>query len=277
MLMESRTLVDLCFVKRLHHATWRVKELRFAWHYCICLPSFLVQHSGYKQRHNHIATVHGVTTNSMAERNIFPLERLPVELRMKIYPLCNNLALPHDGTLPPLLLALIPKISLFSEALSLHRKINYSISSTEANGHQERVFKAMRLKELLKIRHLRMVWQSLPQGNYMDQDVKEITLQAHKVLSMNNFESLTFVFERNSQYLQSRILLQYLMKASIAGVTRVVLRLGDADKMTKVKKHLDKFSGTEGTLVSTKHATRRNPWREEVWKWYVNLFFEIAV
>lgn len=59
------------------------------------------------------------------------------------------------------------------------------------------------------------------------------------------------------------------MNASKAGVKRVVLRLGDAARMATIKSRLDRFSGTDGHLVSTEYMNTRNAGRIEVWQWYV--------
>lgn len=201
----------------------------------------------------------------MTSASMFPFLKLPSELRLKIYPLCHNLELPPNGRLPPLLDALISQPVLFNEALPIYEHINYSLSVKFHNEPKELAFKALRMPRLLELQHLRLCWLTVPEND----DYNEcFGLRSHKVLLKNNFQSLVLVFERNALYRQVHLVAEYLMKASLPGVTRVTVQLGDADRMQDIKIELKKLCGDEEQLLQEKAGGNgQKVWREQTWLW----------
>jgi len=180
---------------------------------------------------------------------VFRLGDLPSELRLKIYPLCNNLELQNDKQLPALLQALIPVPTLFYEASAIFKTLNYSLSASVANEPKELTFKALRMPHLLQIRHLRLCWLPVHGREEERYENDYFHLRSHKVLLMNNFETLSLVFERKALYRQVNLLFEYLMKASIPGIKKVTLTLGDAKEMNDILAPMKELCGSNGMLV----------------------------
>lgn len=82
----------------------------------------------------------------------FPLKKLPVEVRMRIYP--YKLRLRHDKQASPLLLALAADKDLYGEARKVY-KVNICFT-TNSNCDP---LKQLSLSKIFKFRHLKFAWE----------------------------------------------------------------------------------------------------------------------
>jgi hypothetical protein len=194
---------------------------------------------------------------------VFPLKSLPAEIRKFIYPHNNALALPHDSkTIPALLLALAADKELFEEALEMYKSINVVV--TKQNIEQ---FKGMRMKDLLKFRHLKIVCDV----NESDQQHKDcFSFRAHKVLLHNNFESLTYVVDKEVENWPIVIdWAEFLLIASWAGVKKVTFRLALDFEKNNRKARLDRVReklGIRGESTEDWYDEDHTGYRVLVWE-----------
>jgi hypothetical protein len=105
---------------------------------------------------------------------------LPMELRVLVY--MNGLQLQPGLQAPALLLALAANQDLYAEALPIYEKINFF-----AKIRNKQLFLKMPLKDLLKIRHLTLVWE----GNDLTPDRGWLSLTANRAYLQNNLETIT--------------------------------------------------------------------------------------
>ncbi|KAG9233425.1 hypothetical protein BJ875DRAFT_464183 [Amylocarpus encephaloides] len=115
----------------------------------------------------------------------FNYKGLPPEIRLQILGLA--LPLEVDGRLPPVLFVFHHDTIFYTEATKVYKKINYVVTwKTKAE------FQALRLPEILEIRHLKTVIRNDLFGDYIyyDEEQLPVNLERHSILLENKLESL---------------------------------------------------------------------------------------
>jgi hypothetical protein len=79
------------------------------------------------------------------------LYRIPIEIRLRIYPLYNILRTGYDNSVPALLQA-VENTILYNEVRELYDKINFTVTLDNQDA-----FRAERMKRLLEIEHVLIV------------------------------------------------------------------------------------------------------------------------
>jgi hypothetical protein len=102
---------------------------------------------------------------------MFPIKELPFELRALIYP--HALILQHDNSAPHLLYALAADADLYAEAQPIYQAINAIISTKNQDA-----FRKLKMSELTKIRHLRVVFP----GVYVPHYSASFSFLPHKMI-----------------------------------------------------------------------------------------------
>ena len=92
-----------------------------------------------------------------ADKMIFLFKLLPADIRVMIYPY-TDLQMQHDLNAPAVVLALAADPVLCNEILPFYKACNKTITFQDQED-----FKKMKMKELLKIRYLRISYK-IPAG-----------------------------------------------------------------------------------------------------------------
>jgi len=172
----------------------------------------------------------------------FHFRLLPKELRLKIYPLSNNLALTYAGGPPALLLAVAPDPVLYAEVRPIYLSQNASVSRSS-----QEAFKKWPMSRILALRHIRLHWEALE--NEWD---KPFGLTGNKICLKNNLESICVVIDEEACKDDSSLghqvytTLEYLVVASSRSVKSIVAVIPDIGFL--VRRHLELRFKAQGVL-----------------------------